>query len=98
MMSRLFLSRLVGEMKRAGRGGPDELFRLSRHGFLGAIYAVQNRDEIVPLLELVRKEKPGRVLEIGTATGGTLFLLARMAADDATLVSIDLPGGVRGGG
>jgi predicted O-methyltransferase YrrM len=98
MMSRLFLKRLVREAAQVGRGAPDELFQLTRQGFFGAIYPVQNREEIVPLLELVRTENPHRVLEIGTATGGTLFLFTRMAADDATIVSIDLPGGPGGGG
>lgn len=38
------------------------------------------------------------MLEIGTAKGGTLFLLTRVAARDALLVSVDLPGGPFGGG
>jgi cephalosporin hydroxylase len=51
----------------------------------------QIRSEIEALLELLAPEPPRTVLEIGTARGGTLFLLAHVAADDATLVSIDLP-------
>ncbi len=42
--------------------------------------------------------KPKVVLEIGTAYGGTLFLFSRVASKDATIVSIDLPGGRFGGG
>jgi predicted O-methyltransferase YrrM len=38
------------------------------------------------------------VVEIGTASGGTLFMLTRVASTDATIVSIDLPGGAFGGG
>jgi cephalosporin hydroxylase len=37
-------------------------------------------------------------MEIGTNMGGTLFLFARVAAADACLVSLDLPGGAFGGG
>jgi len=36
--------------------------------------------------------------EIGTANGGTLFLLTRVAAPKATLISIDKPNGSFGGG
>jgi predicted O-methyltransferase YrrM len=38
------------------------------------------------------------VVEIGTASGGTLFLLSRVSSPQALLVSIDLPGGAFGGG
>jgi cephalosporin hydroxylase len=51
----------------------------------------QIRSEIEALLELLAKETPRTVVEVGTARGGTLFLLTRVAGDDATLVSIDLP-------
>jgi predicted O-methyltransferase YrrM len=58
----------------------------------------QLRPEIQALLATVRLHPPHVVVEIGTATGGTLFLLTRVAADDALLVSIDLPGAMFGGG
>jgi predicted O-methyltransferase YrrM len=61
---------------------------------------VQIRSEILRFLqELVASEAPlRRVLEIGTSMGGTLFLLSTAAADDARLLSIDLPQGPFGGG
>jgi len=37
-------------------------------------------------------------MEIGTAKGGTLFLFCRLADPEATVVSVDLPGGEFGGG
>ena len=37
-------------------------------------------------------------MEIGTADGGTLFMLSRVADPAALLVSLDLPGGKFGGG
>ena len=43
------------------------------------------------LLAIVERERPRRVLEIGTGHGGTLQLWAHAAAADATLVSIDWP-------
>ena len=39
----------------------------------------------------VRGHRPRAALEIGTAQGGTFFLLSRAAANDATLVSLGLP-------
>jgi predicted O-methyltransferase YrrM len=53
----------------------------------------QIRYEIRQLLEVLRRVDPRYVLEIGTAGGGTLFLLCRVACDDATIISIDLPDG-----
>jgi predicted O-methyltransferase YrrM len=63
-----------------------------------SIFAMQRPEEIRPFLDLVRAERPRTVVEIGTAAGGTLLLLCMAAAEDATVVSIDLPGGRFGGG
>ncbi|WP_295430234.1 class I SAM-dependent methyltransferase [uncultured Thiodictyon sp.] len=54
--------------------------------------------EICVLIDRVRRLRPKVVLEIGTAGGGTLFMWTRVAAPDALLISIDLPGGDVGGG
>jgi cephalosporin hydroxylase len=54
--------------------------------------------ELRAFLELVQELQPRAVLEIGTALGGTLFLLTRAAAPDAALISIDLSGDLRFGG
>jgi predicted O-methyltransferase YrrM len=62
------------------------------------IAPAQVRSEIEALLMLLKDEPPQNVLEIGTARGGTLFLLSRVATADARLASIDLPGGNFGGG
>ena len=56
----------------------------------GRLRCVQAQDEIVWLLEMIRDLAPRRVLEIGTANGGTLFLWTRVAAADAQLVSVDM--------
>jgi cephalosporin hydroxylase len=58
----------------------------------------QIRSEIQRLVEMVAKYRPRVVLEIGTARGGTLFLWTRLAHPEATIFSIDLPGGMFGGG
>jgi predicted O-methyltransferase YrrM len=54
--------------------------------------------EIAGLMRLLEAEPPSRVLEIGTASGGTLFLLTRVATPDALLISLDLRRGQFGGG
>ena len=58
----------------------------------------QLEKEFVPALERVASIRPDRVLEIGTGWGGSLFAWAQVAAPDAHLISIDLPGGIAGGG
>jgi predicted O-methyltransferase YrrM len=52
---------------------------------------VQRDGEIAALVRIVDRLRPVRVLEIGTAHGGSFLLWARAAAADATLVSIYLP-------
>lgn len=60
--------------------------------------AIQKLGELVPLIRLLREREPSRtVVEIGSAKGGTFWLWCQLAAEDATLVSIDLPGGDLGG-
>ena len=51
---------------------------------------LQKRSEILRLTELVRELRPAAVCEIGAAGGGTAFLFAHAAAEDATIVSVDL--------
>jgi len=55
-------------------------------------------EELGALARLVQARCPRTVLEIGTADGGTLLAHARLAAEDALIVSIDLPEGPFGGG
>ncbi len=55
-------------------------------------------EEIIELLDMLAINKPKFILEIGTARGGTLFLLSRVASSDASIISLDLPGGAWGGG
>ena len=62
------------------------------------IRPAQTPEEIEQLYETVLELNPRRVLEIGTARGGTLYLWTQAAAEDATIVSVDLPAGQFGGG
>lgn len=63
-----------------------------------SIKPTQVKYEIVKLLELAHTIHPRVILEVGTADGGSLFLFTRVAQPDATIISIDLPGGKFGGG
>lgn len=66
-------------------------------GHFKTIRPRQNPVEIERLFEIICDLNPAKVLEVGTARGGTLYLWAQAATDDATLVSVDLPGGDFGG-
>jgi predicted O-methyltransferase YrrM len=63
-----------------------------------SIRPVQIRSELIELARVVQGLRPRTMLEIGSATGGTLFVLCQMADPQATVVSIDLPGAAFGGG
>jgi predicted O-methyltransferase YrrM len=58
----------------------------------------QFREELLGFASEIEKIHPSTVMEIGTANGGTLFTAARLATDDALIISLDLPEGKFGGG
>ena len=58
----------------------------------------QYPEELVQLAKEIEIRRPRTIVEIGTASGGTLFLACCLAPDDALLVSLDLPDGEFGGG
>ena len=60
--------------------------------------ACQVPSELTALGEILAARRPERALEIGTAYGGTLLFLTRLASPQATIISVDLPGGKFGGG
>jgi len=51
----------------------------------------QKKKEIRELCKLISKIRAKIILEIGTAQGGTLFLLAKLATPDSIVLSIALP-------
>lgn len=62
------------------------------------IATMQVRSELLEFGALLEKAPPKAFLEIGTRNGGTFFVLCRLAAPSATVISLDLPGGRFGGG
>lgn len=62
------------------------------------VSALQLRDELRWLAEFVQEEEPQTILEIGTASGGTLYTWCRYLNSVDTVISLDLKGGRFGGG
>jgi predicted O-methyltransferase YrrM len=60
--------------------------------------AAQKAREFAALVSLLSNRRLVAVVEIGSLHGGTLWTWCRVAASDATIVSVDLPGGPFGGG
>lgn len=60
--------------------------------------ALQREGELEALVDLVRELEPETVLEIGTCHGGSLRAWCECAADNALVISVDLPDGEFGGG
>lgn len=89
--------RVIQELDKDQRD-PEYLIDFLFTRLLGVIKPSQIRSEITALAWFVKELKPKTVLEIGTNNGGSLFLSTRLADPEATVVSIDLPGGVYGGG
>ncbi len=84
--------------RRAFSQETDKLVQFTMTESGGAIRPLQNPWEIGELMKRVRAKQPRVIVEIGTAKGGTLFLFCQHAADDATIISLDLPFGRNGGG
>jgi predicted O-methyltransferase YrrM len=91
--------RLRSELR--GRNlGPQEALDLAFDFSVGEVSIVpaQVRSEIEGLCDALRAEPPQNIIELGTARGGTLFLLTRAARPDARLATVDLPDGEFGSG
>jgi predicted O-methyltransferase YrrM len=67
-------------------------------GFYDSLDLMQNMDELRGLVKSLQEIELKNVCEIGTFRGGTLFVWCQIAAEDANIFSIDLPGGEFGGG
>ncbi len=76
---------------------PVDLDSLVRRA-MEEIIAIQNPFELREYLARVQALRPRVVVEIGTARGGMLYCFCQLAAPDALIVSIDLPGAPNCGG
>lgn len=93
---REFMDRLAGV--RTLGDAVDLVFRFKGAGFYKWLKPNQDDSEIKTLVERVHDIAPKVIVEIGTRGGGTLFLWAQSSENLELLVSIDLPGGIHGGG
>lgn len=94
-------------MSRLGRAWA-QLLRFDGRAGLGELVDVvvnnefcrtkQVPSELTALGEMLLRLRPEVAMEIGTWWGGTLFFLTRLAGPQATIVSVDLPGGQPDGG
>ena len=79
---------------------PKKLWNLTREyrgkGWFRDLSAFQVESEYCQLVDFVARQKPRIILEIGTAKGGTLLAWSRIATE--LVISIDLFGGIGGGG
>jgi cephalosporin hydroxylase len=78
-------------VRRSRVATPPEALEFARsfRWYGGLIHPIQNTEEILWLLDILEREAPRTVVEIGTDEGGTLYLWTRVAAPDAVLVAID---------
>jgi len=95
----LFLNRqkIINQLKNFYSENPEEIFNFISSFQGGAFQPAQIKEEFLELLKIFQKQNPKYILEIGTANGGSLFCFCKLAREDATIISIDLPGGKFGG-
>lgn len=98
---RLSASRVIAELAELPAALSPEQAMAAAFELGGGMLAPQQIPaEFVSLLRLVygAEPRPKRVMEIGSYRGGTLFCSCRLAAPDALVISLDLPGGQYGAG
>ncbi|MEM0476589.1 MAG: class I SAM-dependent methyltransferase, partial [Candidatus Aenigmatarchaeota archaeon] len=90
--------KVIEKLKEFKSENPEEIFDFSWNFYSGLIRPMQIKEEFLELLKIFQELKPKHIMEIGTANGGTLFCFCRLAREDATIISVDLPEGPFGGG
>jgi cephalosporin hydroxylase len=97
-LSRAELCRLLTDQPSSS--DPPNLWRITRgyrgFGWFADISAWQVESEYCDLVSWVSQQNPHVILEIGTAKGATLLAWSRIASE--LVISVDLPGGIHGGG
>jgi len=94
------LKRYAPKIERASQGlnGPQLVDFVFSEEWQRFFWIKQEPTELKALSEKLQVLRPKVVLEIGTAQGGSLFVFTKLAADDAMIISVDLPDGDFGGG
>lgn len=90
--------KVIKQLKQFNSNNPEEIFAFSWRFYSGLICPAQIKEEFLELLKIFEELNPKYIMEIGTANGGTLFSFCKLAKDDATIISVDLPEGPFGGG
>jgi predicted O-methyltransferase YrrM len=85
------LRMLEEELHEKEGDGFNVPFKFRGNGFYRVISPSQVEVEIRSLYDLVKQIQPRYVCEIGTDKGGTFYLWCQTAADNALLISLDLP-------
>jgi predicted O-methyltransferase YrrM len=80
---------LLARLRRLNGEGAEQLVDIALQN--PTIRPLQDRSEFLGLANIVAAQPPRTMLEIGTYRGGTLFVFARLAQPDATVISLDLP-------
>lgn len=97
LASRRELDRLLA---RYPSGAGSDILAITKHyhgqGWYKQLGAYQVDEELIRLADWAHALRPKNVIEIGTASGATLLMWARVATGQ--VISIDLPGGIHGGG
>lgn len=88
----------IYRVKTNKRDDPEYLINFIFQDLRGLIRPFQISSEIKELMVSLENIRLKSVLEIGTARGGSLYLLCRLASPDALIISVDLPGGAFGEG
>ncbi len=94
----LFKRYVVRKIANFNSTNEVDVFNFIKESFFSSFAPMQVDSEFLDLLVRYKEQKPKVVVEIGTARGGTLFCFSKLGLDEATLISIDLPGGDFGGG
>ncbi len=84
------IKKIRTDITKNSNGVNEWLNYLEKFNYFGIkLWPGQNRLEILSLLKILEKRNLKTVLEIGTASGGTMFLFSRVASNNATLISLD---------
>lgn len=80
------------------KGDPKKVIDFAFQAAGKIICPYQVESELKKLAAIISQNKPKTILEVGTFRGGTLFVFCSLAAENARIISLDLPGGRDGGG